>query len=527
LDEDQTRDPPIVPAGARVMTDQEAGLPRAALLTIARGAGIVFIGTLVGSGLKYAFHIIVARTLGAGLFGFFVLGLTVFTMAEIIAQMGLPQGAVRYVSLFQSRQDQARLKGVILFSARSVVVSGTVVGLGLFLASSFLSVHVFGRPELVPAIRIFALMTPFSALGTILLSVFQGFKVLEYKVYVGEFIEPFLRIVGATIAFLAFGRRLPGVLWSYGLAAVLALLSASVLLKKLFPPLLRKEIRPVYEARRLMAFSWPLLFSSLLGQLLIVTDTFILGILGTSEDVGIYGAAQRTALLANMIFLSFNAIFAPIVADFYQRQDRRDLDRLFKIVSKWAFSLTLPASLLLILLAKPILGLFGGRFVQGAGALAVLAGGWLFHSALGNAGAVLTMSGRSRWHLVNFSLLLVLQVSFNFVLIPRYGILGAAVGTAGSLALIDVITCIQVYWILGLHPFQADELKPLLAGGAALILTKLLMDHVFTADRTFAHLPILSSICIITYGAALYALRISREEKLVLSKVWARLRRAG
>jgi O-antigen/teichoic acid export membrane protein len=507
------------------MTPEEAGLPRAALLSIARGAGIVFIGTLVGSGLKYAFHVIIARRLGPGLFGLFVLGLTVFTLAEIIAQMGLPQGVVRYVALFQSRRDSERLKGVILLSARAVTISGTVLGLGLFLASGFLSVRVFGRPELAPVIKIFAVMTPFSVLGTILLSGFQGFQVLEYKILVGEIVEPLLRIAGAILAVWALGRRLPGVLWSYGLAAVLALLLAAALMRKVSPELGRKHVRPLFEARRLLDFSWPLLFSSLLGQLLLVSDTFILGILGTSEDVGVYGAAQRTALLANLIFLSFNAIFAPIVADYFHRENSRDLDRLFKVVSKWAFTLTLPASLLLILLAKPILHLFGGRFIQGAGALAILAGGWLFHSALGNAGAVLTMSGRSRWHLANFALFLALQISFNLVLIPRYGILGAAVGTAGSLALIDIITCLQVYLMLGHHPFRADELKPVLAGSVAWMLTKLIMNHVFPDDGRFLPLVLLGSICLLVYAAAIFILGISEEEKLVLGQVWQRLRR--
>ena len=284
------------------------------------------------------------------------------------------------------------------------------------------------------------MMTPFSVLGTILLSAFQGFKVLEYKIYVGEFIEPLLRIAGVIIVFFVFGRILPGVLWSYGFVAVLALLQAFVFLRKIFPDFFRKAIRPIFEARKLMTFSWPLLFSYFIGQLLLVTDTFILGILRTSEEFGIYSAAQRTGLLANMIFISFNAIFAPIVADLYYRKGRRDLEHLYKIVSKWTFSITLPASLLLILLAKPILHLFGERFVQGAGALVVLAGGWLAHSVLGNAGAVLTMSGKSKWHLANFSIFLVLQVLFNYLLIPRYGILGAALGTASSLVLLDVIT---------------------------------------------------------------------------------------
>lgn len=509
------------------MTGPDARPHRSTLLSMARGAGIVFAGTIAGNGLKYAFHVIVARQLGASLFGLFILGLTVFTVAEIAAQLGLPQAVVRYVSLHQGRGDTARIKGTIVLSARAAALSGLAVGLALFLASGFLAGRVFGRPELAPVLRIFALMAPFSVPTTILLASFQGFQLLQYKVYVGELLEPLLRVVGAVAAVGILGRALPGVLAAYGLAAGLALLQAAVLLRRAFPALTRKEIRPVIEGRRLAAFSWPLLFSSLLGQLLIVSDAFILGILGTPEQVGIYGAAQRTAQLASLVFLSFNAIFAPIAADYHQRDEGRDLGWIFKVVSQWTLSLTIPISLILILLAGPILRLFGPRFAGGAGALAVLAAGWLLHSALGNAGAVLTMSGRPRWHLANFSLFLGLQIALDLVLIPRYGILGAAVGTAGSLALIDIVTCLEVWLLLGHHPFRAAEAKPLLAGAAGAATMKLAMSRLVSGPPRLLGLLALGAIGLAVYGAALAALGIGREERMVLGRIWRGMRRSA
>jgi len=51
------------------------------------------------------------------------------------------------------------------------------------------------------------------------------------------------------------------------------------------------------------------------------------------------------------------------------------------------------------------------------------------------------------------------------------------------------------------------------------------MGHIFTDYRRFVQLPVLASIFLLVYTAVFILLRIGREEKLVLGKLWERLRR--
>ena len=79
---------------------------------------LVFIGMLIGSGLKYNYELIVARNLGPELFGLFFLGVAVFRIAEIISTFGLHRGVVRYVALFHGEKDAHRVKGTILLACQ-------------------------------------------------------------------------------------------------------------------------------------------------------------------------------------------------------------------------------------------------------------------------------------------------------------------------------------------------------------------------------------------------------------------------
>jgi O-antigen/teichoic acid export membrane protein len=505
------------------MSDEAAPRSRAGLLFLAKGAGLVLFGTAVGNGLRYIFHVLIARRLGTERFGLFILGLTIFTTAEILALLGLSQGIVRFVSLFLGQENPGRIKGIVLQASRAVVGTGIAVGAALLLLAKPLAFELFGQPDLAPVIRAFAVIIPFSALGTILLFSFQGLRVLEYKIVIGELAEPTLRIVSVPIVF-ALGAGLQGIVLSYGLVTLLILALAGFALGRAFPPLFQARCPPAYEGRRLFQFSWPLLFSQFLGQLLLATATFLLGIMGAPEDVGVYGAALRTSLIASLVLSSLQAVFAPLAADLDSRKEHGNLGNLFKLASKWALSPTLPICLLFMLLAEPICRLFGAPFVRGAGALAVLSAGWLVHSALGLSGTLLVMSGRSRLFLADMGLLVVLNGALCAFLIPRAGVLGAAQATAFSVVLVDILMLVQVYQLMRIHPFRNDFLKPIAAVAAAVATTWLTAERVFRGIQGILPLMILCALCIMIYVLILAALKFSPEERLVLKRAWDKAR---
>jgi O-antigen/teichoic acid export membrane protein len=341
----------------------------------------------------------------------------------------------------------------------------------IFLGSGLISETFFQEPQLSSVLKLFALALPLSTLTTMLVFALQGFKKLDYKVYVRDIFEPAAKIAAVSTTF-AIGLMLNGVLFSILAVTLLSIFLAFYYLKKSFPEITDRNISPIYEQKALFGFSWPLLFVYLIGNLCLWTDTFILGLFRTAEEVGIYAAAQKTALLTGLIFTSFHAIFAPIASEFFSENKHRELDSLYKTVSKWIFALTLPLSSLLLLFPDGILNLFGKDYSHGAPALIILALGWLFHSTAATSGIVLTMSGRSRLHLLNFSFLLITNVLLNLLLVPKFGLLGAAIATSASAVMVDIVTVLEVRFILKMFPLHIDFLKPVVIGGGLFVIIK-------------------------------------------------------
>jgi O-antigen/teichoic acid export membrane protein len=202
------------------------------LITIAKGAGIVFFGTIIGSGLRYVLQIVAARNLGAELFGLFSLGFAVYRVVGAAAELGLPNGLLRYVAIFRGRNDLARTKGVVALGIRVGIISGLVFGLTLFFSATPVAIHFFGKKDLIPVLRYFSIMVAFSTLTTIILFCSQGFKIMVHTILVREIIEPSMRFSLFLITAIFWGWRLCALEFAYVSASLLGLFTAIFFLEK-------------------------------------------------------------------------------------------------------------------------------------------------------------------------------------------------------------------------------------------------------------------------------------------------------
>ena len=343
---------------------------------------------------------------------------------------------------------------------------------------------------------------------------------MKYRVLVRECAEPLVRIISVLIFFF-LGWKLYGVIGAYLVSVFSGLFLAFYYLRKIFPQITDKKIIPVSEAGTLLSFSWPLLLVQFFSLVMLWIDTLMLGFFRTPHEVGVFNAAQRTALLGSLIINSFNAIFAPIIADLYNRKKFKELSNNFKIVTKWIFTLGLPVFLVLVFFAKSILNVFGADYAEGASSLIILSIGWIFYTAAGSVGKIIVMTGRQKLHFVNMGSILILDIILNSILIPKYGIIGAAFSTSLSITVLALVELIQVYLILRIHPYRKDFLKPIFAGIVSLLGLFVLNKYTGYKFLNSGLIPLIGvsiGFCCL-YALVCYMLRLEEEDKVILRKI--------
>lgn len=487
------------------------------LITIAKGAGLGIIGSIAGSGLRYLFDIILARNLGPELFGLFFLGFAVFRISTMVAEHGLSNGVVRYVAIFSGEKDFGRVKGIILAATKLAVFSSLAVSLIVIVFSSQIALYVFRNRELTSVLILFSLAIPFTTITTIFLFAAQGFKIVRSKIIVREFFEPSARIIMVAIIFL-YQIQLHGAIFAYCVPTVFGTLIAFYYLYKIFPQLTKIELQPISETKELLAFSRPLFIVQFLFVFMLWIDTVMVGIFLSSNHVGVYSASQRTALFLSIIASSFASIYAPIISDLYNRKQIVLLTESFKTAAKWMFTACLPFFLILVFFARPILGVFGNGFEQGEGCLILLSIGWIILSSVGSSGQILIMTGRQKLHLAHLTIVLVINVLLNILLIPKMGILGAALATTAAITLFSLITVIQVYRLLKIHPYRKDFYKPVIAGAVALFVLYI-ASRIMTNMMSIPYLFLGAGIFFCIYIAVLFMLGLQDEDRVVITKI--------
>lgn len=490
---------------------------------VAGGAGTVFAGTVFWAAASFFFGIYAARVLGPADFGLYSLGLAVFNVLSILSLCGLDNGLVRFIALFLGEGDKSRIKGAIQFGLGVVLSAGLAVGLFLFLSSRILSEYVFHKPELTAVLRWLALGLPLFGGMSVFWAVLQGFQNMKYLAGVKNVLEPSVRLIAVALLFLA-GYRLEAVLWSHLLAWTVSLAAAFFLAVKL-SPLLKSDIRPVMEAKRIFYFSLPLLLVGFLNIGISRSDRLLLGYFRGSQEVGLYSAAFQTATLLMMILQSFNTIFAPMISDLFNRHERTKLETLFKAVTKWVLTAALPLFGIFVLLPEKVLGLFGTPFTQASACLIILAAAQLINCLTGPVGYMLIMSGHPKMEFLNNLVIFLLEFGLALVLIPRHGIVGAAVAAGLALSLVNGMRLVEVLRILKMHPYTARFWKPAVAGLVSLGGLALAKGALPASPQPGLFILPAILVSLVLYGLVLAGLKLSPEDELIIRHFRQRFRR--
>ncbi len=474
--------------------------------------------------LGYATQVALARMFGSAQLGFYVLGLTLIQIANLLSQLGMDNGVVRYVAHYDAEGDTRRVRGTIVLAllvtfALSVVLSGV-----LFFGAGFLAEKVFDKPFMETVFGAFSVSLPFFTLMSMALWATQGFQTVKYATYVQYVVRPLLNLVFVVIFYL-LGVEVLGAVAAYILSMAFGAVLSLYYLRRIFPSLLDREVKPKFESRVLFTASVPTMVVNLTQQANPWIALLVLGAYESVRVVGIFDVAYRTAALSTLVLFAFSGIFSPMVSSLYRRGLLQDLTYLYKDVSYWALTGALVFFLMTTLLAQDIMAVFGEEFTWGWPVIVIVAAAQLFSSSVGPTARVLVMTGHQR--IVMFATLGSIAVAalLNLLLVPAFGIFGAAAATAAALVLLNAVTLFFVHRLMNFWPYSVRYAKPVIAGllaAASVYLARLLMPDYAGVPALLIFAPLFLAV----FLALLVALGLNPSDRQFLASFWAAVLRS-
>jgi O-antigen/teichoic acid export membrane protein len=315
---------------------------------------------------------------------------------------------------------------------------------------------------------------------------------------------------------------LPFIYVFYALAAklVIIFLIAIIYYKRRIPSDIEIKQTDNSFKKELLIFSLPLVFSSMSWFLLQGTDKLMIGFFMNEYNVGVYNAASTISGYLNIFLVSITFIYQPIGSKLYALGDKIfEIKNLYQTSAKWIFFLVSPLILFVLLLPSDTISIiFGIEYIGGAFPLFILFLTYTIRVCLGPADGSIILMGKTKEFMFIVVSVALMNFVLNWLLIPDYGITGAAIATGLSITILNFLVLGFLYKISSIHPIKMLYLKIL-----TVFLSLMILDYIILnfSPLTFS---IFDKFLIIIFSYLLFIVfliifNLFREEDLLIIKL--------
>jgi len=414
-----------------------------------RGAGGSFAVMAISAGLAFAVNALLARLLGVSQYGIYVYVLTWVNILAMAAKLGMETSLVRFVAAYSAAGEWGSFHGLLRYSVRMITWASLAIGVVAGLVVLALQDQM-GRDQ-AETFFMALLLLPLLALTGIRQGALRGLKrVVKASLPEGVMRPLFIGLLvaglyGATNAGLGAAQ-----IMVLNLLATIAAFGIGTYWLSMALPSEVLRSAPTNDGRTWLRVSLPNFMIAGMHLVLGQTDIIMVGLLMGTDKAGIYAVATRLADLSLMGHAAANSIVAPMISSLYSAGKLHELQRMVTWAARGIFLFTLAVCAVLVVTGPQILALFGEAFVAGYAPLLVLLIGMMIIATAGSSGLLLTMTGYqddAAWIVSGAALL---NVVLNILLIPGYGLIGAAVATALSKTLVRFFSYALVRRRLGI-----------------------------------------------------------------------------
>jgi O-antigen/teichoic acid export membrane protein len=428
---------------------------------MARGGAFNLAAVACMGVTSFVLVVVLTRGLGATGYGLVATAIAVFTIFANTGELGADTGMLREIPRLLVQRRARDVRALLRVGLYPVLLVGIAMAVLVWIyapqLTDVLVRHHSGSAE-VTYLRILAPFLALAPAATVALAGTRGFGNMKIFALVQNVFVPVTRPVLAGIVLLA-GLGGAAVVLAWGAPLVIALVAALVFLVRFMrsaekgvagaePP---RSTRVV--AREFWSFTAARGVAGALSIAMAQISLLMVSALRSPHDAGIFSAVTRYVMMGTFAFAAMRIAIGPQIARLLAQRREGDAEAVFQTATWWLMALSWPFYLLLMIFPHAVLELFGHAFGAGAVALSLLCLSELIDMGTGNITLVLLMGGRSKWNLINIVLGLITTVTLDLLLIPPFGLVGAAIGAGTATIVINAAAVVEVAAFMKMKPF--------------------------------------------------------------------------
>lgn len=436
-----------------------------------KGAFVNFFG-VVGKMAAPAFLIVVNRLYGPEVFGIYITANVAIEIIIAFLSSGFKDGALIFVSRFADSKDEQKDLYTALSNAFlwSVGLSLLVFAISILFGKQLLEMIYQDdfSSSLITIFQIMVLSIPLMAFERIVLASTQGLKIMKYDAINNGWLRP-LALLIFSILFWFITPTITGMALAYFACQALLFLISLFIYNKLFSwKKLLSAFRNFKINSELVEFAIPQSLNMTLNRFITGIDILMLPAFGFGPAiVGFYGAGSMLIREIRSVKMIFSTAFNPFIVRLHKEKKFDELSHHFSKTASWITTIAFPIILLMTVFKDHLLIFIHPEYGGDASFMFFLLPIPYLYCSFSLAGNIVAMTGHSKLNLMNSLIVASSNIVMNLLLIPRFGVVGAASASAIAMFILVCFEMIEARFVAKAKMYFRDVYRAHLAGLAA------------------------------------------------------------
>lgn len=404
---------------------------------LAKRASINGLVAAAGFFATLLLNIILARLMGAEQFGIYMVVFNWVVVLAAVGRLGADQTLLRFVAAYRVSGNLGALRGILVWSREFVIASSIFVA--AITASVVGLLQDYLNSVLLQTFWLGCLLIPLTAINQTFNFSLRGLHCFAQAVIPERIVTPGVIVLcGLGLYLVNREANSISIMLITDFAAMIAL---ALLVWRLYGsvPDNTFDAEPLLFRKEWIQTSLPMVIISVTLVILVNTDILMVGMLAGTTEAGIYTASSRLAGIVVFGQITLSTVVGPMISELYSQGHMEELQDLIMRVALWIGITVIPVVLVMLVMGEWLLSMFGLNFTAGYLALVILCIGQITIASCGPVTYLMTMTGNQAVAAKILSGSVLFNIVGNALLIPLYGIAGAAVSTAATTVLWNIL----------------------------------------------------------------------------------------